>query len=61
MLPKTPPKADDPEQSRRFIEMAQEREAEGSSAALERAIKTLAPHGRLKPKNPKRKKKAGAS
>ncbi len=50
-------KQDDPEQSRRFIEMAQEHGADGSTEALDRAVKKLASHGRKVPK-PKRKRSA---
>lgn len=48
-------KSDDPEQSRRFIEMALEREADGDAKDLGRALKKLAPHKRDKTKaSPKR-------
>jgi hypothetical protein len=51
------PKQDDPEQSRRFLELAQEREAEGDEAKLAKAVKKLAPHhgGSRKPKRSARK------
>jgi len=50
------PKVDDPEQSCRFLELAQEREAEGDSDALARAVKKLAGLPREKP-TPKKPKK----
>lgn len=50
-MPKTQLRPDDPEQSRRFIELAQEHEAEGTDAALAHAVKKLA---RL-PREPKTK------
>lgn len=52
------PKQDDPAQSKRFIEMAQEHGADGSPAALDRAVKKLATYGRTVPK-PKRKQSTG--
>ena len=53
--PMSKPKLDNPEQSRRFIEMARERGAEHDEKDLARAVKKLAPHKRDKAKaNPKR-------
>lgn len=55
MTPKPHLKQDDPAQSRRFIEMAHEREADGGEKELARALKKLAPHKRDKAKaSPKR-------
>lgn len=42
----TKPKQDSPAQSRRFVEMAREHEAEGDNEELARAVKKLAPHKR---------------
>jgi hypothetical protein len=52
------PKHDDPEQSRRFIELAQEREAQFIRPALDRAVKKIAMQERKEPK-PKRSKPKG--
>jgi hypothetical protein len=41
--PKPPPKADDKEQSKRFIEKAREIEADETGEAFERAIKKIVP------------------
>lgn len=41
--PEPPPKADNPEQSRRFIDMAREVEADESPGALDRAFKRVVP------------------
>jgi hypothetical protein len=49
------PKQDDPEQSRRFLEMAQEREADADDSKLKEAVKKLAPHHRQKAKRSGRK------
>jgi hypothetical protein len=47
------PKQDDPEQSRRFLELAREHEAEGDAAALAHAVKKLAAEPRKKQTNKK--------
>jgi hypothetical protein len=52
------PKRDDPEQSRRFVELAEEREAQFIRPALDRAVKKIAMHGRKEPK-PRRSKPTG--
>ena len=41
--PKVPDKADDKEQSERFIETAMERDTDESGKAFERLFKTVAP------------------
>lgn len=49
--PTPPPNADDPEQSRRFIEIAKEAGADGSKEEFERAFKKVAaekPHRKQK-------------
>jgi hypothetical protein len=51
-----PHKQDDPAQSRRFVELAIEREAEGDDETLARAVKKLAPHRREQPKPGKKSK-----
>jgi hypothetical protein len=50
-------KPDDPEQSKRFIEMAQELEADGDAEAFDRAFKKVAAAKRQPPTKPKRKKR----
>ncbi len=50
------PKQDDPEQSRRFLEIAKAHKAT-KPGALKEAVKKLAPHGREPPKT-KRSAKA---
>jgi hypothetical protein len=50
--PKPPP--DDPEQSRRFIETARERETDESQEAFDRAFRKVTPQRRPPPKAPKR-------
>jgi hypothetical protein len=55
-LAKPRTKQDDPEQSRRFIEMAGELGAKGSRGSLDRAVKKLAAHARLQPKSKVAKK-----
>jgi hypothetical protein len=40
--PTPPPNADDPEQSKRFIEIAKETEADGTKEGFERAFKKVA-------------------
>ena len=48
-MPSKPvPKSDDPEQSRRFIEIAEAHKAT-KGGALKEAVKKLAPHGRENP------------
>lgn len=46
------PKQDDPVQSRRFLELAQEREADADDSKLAKTVKKLAAHpgGPRKPK-----------
>jgi len=46
MARKPAPKSDDPEQSKRFIETAEEVGADTDDAALERAFKKIAPQKR---------------
>jgi hypothetical protein len=43
MSRKPAPKPDDPEQSKRFIEIAREAEADGTKEDFERAFKKVAP------------------
>ncbi len=43
MSKKAEPKPDDPEQSKRFLETAEEVGADADDAALERAFKKIAP------------------
>ena len=50
-------KPDDPEQSKRFIEMAQELEADGDEQALARALRKVAAAKRQPTTKPKRKKR----
>ena len=52
------PRADDPAQYKRFVEMAKEVEAEGSSAEFDRAFRKVAAAPRT-PKPPKRAKRSG--
>jgi len=42
-MPRKPTKPDDPEQSKRFIETAEEVGADGDDKALERAFKKIIP------------------
>ncbi|HEY3915477.1 MAG TPA: hypothetical protein VGN61_13395 [Verrucomicrobiae bacterium] len=42
-MPRKPTKPDDPEQSKRFMETAEEVGADGDDAALERAFKKIVP------------------
>jgi len=42
-MPRTPTKPDDPEQSKRFIETAEEVGADTDDQALERAFKKIVP------------------
>jgi hypothetical protein len=46
MTRKPAPRPDDPEQSKRFIEMAEEAGADADDDALERAFKKIAPLAR---------------
>ena len=50
-LDKKPPKPDDPEQTKRFIDAAREAEADESEAGADRAFKKVAssPHSAKKP------------
>jgi hypothetical protein len=48
---------DDPDQSGRFIKLAEEREAKGDTDALAKAVKKLAAQPRAKEPAPKRLKK----
>lgn len=50
------PKPDDPEQSKRFIEMAQELEADSSPAEFDRAFAKVAAASRKPAAQPKRKR-----
>jgi hypothetical protein len=53
-MPRKPaPKPDDPEESKRFVDMAREVEADESEEALERAFKKIVP-----PRQPARRQKA---
>jgi hypothetical protein len=45
-MPRKPTKPDNPEQSKRFIETAEEVGADTDDAALERAFKKIAPQKR---------------
>jgi hypothetical protein len=48
--PEPPPNVDDPEQSRRFIDMAREVEADESPGALDRAFERVIPTKRRSPR-----------
>lgn len=50
-------KPDDPDQSKRFIEMAKELGAEGAPEKFERAFKQVAAAKRTPPPKPKRAKR----
>ena len=51
-MPRKPnPPRDDPEQSKRFIEIAREVEADGTKEEFERAFKKVASEKSRKPKN----------
>ena len=59
-MPRKPnPPRDDPEQSKRFIEIAREAEADSTKEEFERAFKKVASEKRRK-KNPRNAKRRGA-
>lgn len=51
--PEPPARSDDPEQSRRFIDMAREVEAQEGPEAMDRAFKRVAKPKEVKPSAPR--------
>jgi len=50
-MPRKPTKPDDPEQSKRFLETAEEVGADADDAALERALKKIGSDKKPHPRN----------
>ncbi len=53
-MPRKPSKPDDPEQSKRFIETAEEVGADTDDEALERAFKKIVPSRSIRNQSPKK-------